>query len=288
MGIIGAPIGGVSSGYVGTATVRAPLIVERTNDGVRIAIGDSNNVIAQSIYRPTGGVLGQLSPYIQALTVAGASLLVPGSAAALLGTAESTYRRSQRGDALALNLGGILQSTGSILGGFDNQYLSGLGQVSGFASNFFGPSPQVTQIAGPVFQPQSFPSFPSTPQATPVGLPVAVAAGAVAARVAPLLVKIAIKLGLRAKPTLTRAVEIVRKAGKLLQSPEAVAVALGLTTAELATLIVSSQHRRRRRMNPANSRALRRAARRIKSFHRMCKHVDVIQGRFKKKSRGSC
>jgi len=288
VGIIGAPIGGVSSGFVGAPTVRAPLIVERTNDGIRLALGNSNNVIAQSIYRPTGGLLGQLSPYIQALTVAGASLLVPGSAAALLGTAESTYRRSQRGDALALNLGGILSSAGSILGGFDNSYLNALGSTAGFASNFFSPPPQVTSIAGPVYQPQYPPSLPSTPQAMPVGLPLAAAAGAVAARVAPLLTKIAVKLGLRAKPTLTRAIEIVRKAGKLLQSPEAVAVALGLTTAELATLIVSSQHRRRRRMNPANSRALRRAARRIKSFHRMCRHVDVIQSKFKKKSRGSC
>jgi hypothetical protein len=32
-----------------------------------------------------------------------------------------------------------------------------------------------------------------------------------------------------------------------------------------------------RRMNPANSKALRRAARRIKSFHRLCTHTDLIR-----------
>lgn len=35
----------------------------------------------------------------------------------------------------------------------------------------------------------------------------------------------------------------------------------------------------RRRMNPANPKALRRAARRIKGFHRMCSHVDLLKSR---------
>lgn len=285
MGIIGAPIGGISSGAPGPK-IKAPVILETTNDGFRLALGSGENIVAQSIYRPTGGLLGQLSPYIQALTVAGASLLVPGSAAALLQTAHSTYNRSQRGDALGINLGGILSNAGSILGGFDNSYLQTLGTVSSLTSNFFQQAPQPAMISAPIYQP-SYPQPIYQPQATPVGLPIAVAAGAVAARVAPLLTKIAVKLGLRAKPTLNRAIEIVKKAGKLLQSPEAVAVALGLTSAELATLIVSSQARRRRRMNPANSKALRRAARRIKSFHRLCVHTDVLKGR-SRRSKKAC
>lgn len=279
MGIIGAPIGGISSGAPGPK-IKAPVIIEKTNDGVRIALGTGENIVAQSIYRPTGGLLGQLSPYIQLLTVAGASLLVPGSAAAVLQTAQQTYQRSQRGDALGINLGGILSSAGNILGGFDNSYLQTLGNVSSLTSNFFQSAPQPAMVAAPIYQP-SYPQpiYQGSPQATPVGLPLAVAAGAVAARVAPILTKIAVKLGLRAKPSLNRAIEIVRKAGKLLQSPEAVAVALGISTAELANLIVSSQARRRRRMNPANSKALRRAARRIKSFHRLCVHTDVLKSR---------
>lgn len=37
--------------------------------------------------------------------------------------------------------------------------------------------------------------------------------------------------------------------------------------------------RKRRRLNPANAKALRRAARRIKSFHRLCGHTDLIKTR---------
>lgn len=40
-----------------------------------------------------------------------------------------------------------------------------------------------------------------------------------------------------------------------------------------------------RRMNPANSRALRRAARRIESFHRLCRHTDMLQSRRRRSSK---
>jgi len=53
---------------------------------------------------------------------------------------------------------------------------------------------------------------------------------------------------------------------------------LGLTALE-SYMLVSwyAQKKKRRRMNPANSRALRRAARRIKSFHKLCQHTDLIK-----------
>lgn len=272
----------------GDPGIQAPLITIRGKEGeiLRVATGslslEGGGVWNAGIGAPgsVGGVLGQLTPYILLAQQIALSAVLPGVATAALSTAQNLYETRRQG--MALNLGGILSSAGNVLGGFDNSYLKTLGGVSNLASNFFQPAPsQPIYASAPIYQP-SYPQ-PMNPVAMPVGLPLVVAAGAVAARVAPILTKIAVKLGLRAKPSLNRAIEIVRKAGKLLQSPEAVAVALGISTAELANLIVSSQARRRRRMNPANSKALRRAARRIKSFHRLCVHTDVLKTRSRKR-----
>lgn len=43
-----------------------------------------------------------------------------------------------------------------------------------------------------------------------------------------------------------------------------------------------------RRMNPANAKALRRAARRIRGFHRLCGHADLLKSRSKRPCRKSC
>jgi hypothetical protein len=50
-----------------------------------------------------------------------------------------------------------------------------------------------------------------------------------------------------------------------------------LTAAAVSELALAGPGHRR--MNPANSRALRRAARRIKSFHRMCGTIDLLKSR---------
>lgn len=195
---------------------------------------------------------------------------------------------------MALNIGGILSSAGSILSGANLGQYSGVANLLGgglqIAGSAFAPSaPQITYAAAPIYG--AMPSYPQ-PMQQPVvqtSAPIiAAAAGAVARVTAPILTKIAVKLGLRARPSLQRAIDIVRKASKLLTSPEAVAVALGITTAELATLIVSHGSRRRRHMNPGNAKALRRAARRIKSFHRMCTHVDLLKTKRHSASRGGC
>lgn len=49
-----------------------------------------------------------------------------------------------------------------------------------------------------------------------------------------------------------------------------------LTAAAVQELAVAGAGRRR--MNPANAKALRRSVRRIESFHRLCKSTDVIKG----------
>lgn len=57
-----------------------------------------------------------------------------------------------------------------------------------------------------------------------------------------------------------------------------------LTAAAVAELAMAGPGTRR--MNPANARALRRSARRIKAFHRLCGHTDLIKTR--RRSFGSC
>ena len=188
---------------------------------------------------------------------------------------------------MALNLSGILSSVGGVLGGANLGDYSWVSQIGSAGLNIAGaalaPSPQPTYIAAaPMYSPSPSYAMATTTQAQPVmsAAPAfGVAAGAIARVTAPILAKIAVKLGLRARPSLTRAMEMVRKAATILTSPEAVATALGITVAELATLITTSSARKRRRMNPANSKALRRAARRIKSFHKLCTHTDVLRGR---------
>lgn len=199
---------------------------------------------------------------------------------------------------MGLDLGGIFGGVANVVGGLSSgNYLSALQGGLGIASAAFAPSPQAAPVYGimpsygPVYSPPAAPAPAPQPAAQPVGA-FGMAARAVATVTAPILTKIAVKLGLRARPSLTRAMEMVRKAAKLLQSPEAVAAALGITVAELASLITASNARKRRRMNPANSKALRRAARRIKSFHKLCTHTDVLRGRGRGASRriacGSC
>jgi len=67
-------------------------------------------------------------------------------------------------------------------------------------------------------------------------------------------------------------------------------IGLGLTAGEAYLLTTwQAQRKKSRRMNPANGKALRRAARRIKGFHKLCVHTDVLKTRSRGVSRGrSC
>jgi hypothetical protein len=173
------------------------------------------------------------------------------------------------------NLGGVVSSGLNLLG------LSGgaLGAVGNIGSAFVSgltAAPQMTvPSAGPVVQ------------ATPVmgTAPVIAAGGSVIARlVAPILMKLAIKLGKKAM-SLRNAIRIIRRMGKILD-PAAIAVALGISTAELAQLITAYNAKKTRRMNPANVHALRRSLRRLESFHRLCVRVDSHRRRRRVSTRG--
>ena len=99
------------------------------------------------------------------------------------------------------------------------------------------------------------------------------AGGAVAAATGLIRFTIAQTLGLKAIPSLQRAMQIVRQMSKYL-SPAAVAAALGLEIGQLATLIAASNRRKRRHVNPANVKALRRSMRRLGSFQKLASRVN--------------
>ena len=84
---------------------------------------------------------------------------------------------------------------------------------------------------------------------------------------------IAQTLGLKAIPSLQRAMQMIRQMSKYL-SPAAVAAALGLEIGQLATLIAASNRRKRRHVNPANVKALRRSMRRLGSFQKLASRVN--------------
>lgn len=104
----------------------------------------------------------------------------------------------------------------------------------------------------------------------------------VTAAVQPILIKMAGFLA-RRSITLRAAITLISRLGKFM-APAAVAGAVGLSVAELADLIIASKAVRRRRTNPANVRALRRAMRRIESFHKLCVRADLLRTRGRKRS----
>lgn len=231
---------------------------------------------------------GAASPSLSALsalkaagTVGLKTLSASGAVASLIPTSG--------GSNMGLNIGGLLSGIGGAIGGISSvPVLQSIGQItSAFAPAF---AAQPAMASGPVYSP---PPVYNEPQGQPVmsTLPViAAGAGAVARMAAPVLFKVSSKLGRRV--SLTGAIAMIRKMGKFLMDPAAIAVALGITVGELATLITAHSARRTRHMNAANPKALRRAARRIKSFHRMCGTIDLLKSRGKRSSRvigcGTC
>lgn len=149
-------------------------------------------------------------------------------------------------------------------------------------------APQPTQSFPVMNLPSTVGAYPMTPTPTSAGSVMIGATGAavsaMTAALRPILFKIAAKLGLKTLPSLSKAMTYIRNLGKAQLAPAAIAAALGITIDELAHLIVADKHRKRRRMNPANSKALRRAARRIESFHRLCSRTDMLRSRGRRRA----
>lgn len=108
--------------------------------------------------------------------------------------------------------------------------------------------------------------------------------GVLAAAVAPILLKIAQKLG-RPSMSIRGSLRLAKRLGKFM-APAAVATALGITTTELADLILVGTQMPRRRMNPFNPKAARRAMSRIEALARGCQKIDMLRSRGRRRSSG--
>ena len=203
-----------------------------------------------------------------ALALKVGSIATGGGAGLLLG---GTTLGSGGGNPMAFNLGGFLSNIGSSFGGSSNSYLNALGTGAGFASAFVPATPVMSTL--PALRP---------------------AMGAIAARVGGTVGR-----GFFNKyPNLATAIQGFRNAGKNVKrsqlysmlrrfGPDFLITGGILSAAAISELMMAGPGRRR--MNPANAHALRRAARRIKGFHKLCQHTDLIKThrRSAKSGRGS-
>jgi hypothetical protein len=169
---------------------------------------------------------------------------------------------------MAINLGGILNQVSGIFGGSQNPVFQGISDISSLASQFI-PQPtaqpvaaRVPQIVGPMVR-----SMPTVGRGF-----------------------------FNKYPNLAVAMQNLRNQGRNIKrsqlwsmlkrfGPEMLITGGILTAAAVSELIQAGPGRRT--MNPANAKALRRAARRIKGFHKLCMHTDLIKSR-SRRSVGRC
>lgn len=163
------------------------------------------------------------------------------------------------GGPMALDIGGILRSAGSIFGGNQNQVFSGISNVAQLASQFFPTGATAIAVRPPA----------------PVAPAMRAAAGAMVTR------------GFFNRfPNLANSIAQLRARGmnvkrsqlwSLLKrfGPEILVTGGLLTAAAVNELMVAGPGRRR--MNPANVKALRRSIRRLDSFHRLCVSADKLR-----------
>jgi hypothetical protein len=155
-------------------------------------------------------------------------------------------------------------SAGDLVGGAfgDGSMATGVQPVSYFPTYQFDPN---------VF---GTPSQDAGAQPVMASVPAVVGSTAVARAAAPILFAIAQKLGLKRMPSIAYAMSMIRKMAKYL-SPAATAAAIGISMADLATLMAINARKKRRRINPANTKALRRSMSRLQSFDRLATRVRM-------------
>lgn len=178
--------------------------------------------------------------------------------------------------ALFGSLGGLIQGGLNVLGSVARGTpLGTIGQFgSSVVSQLTQPTSRFPVASGPVAQPV-LGMVPKSP--TPgIQLFRGGAAGMATRAVGGILIKIATKLG-RSTMSIRQALRIAKRLGRFLE-PAAVATAMGITLAELGELILAGAQLPRRRMNPGNAKALRRAHRRVEAFHRLCMVNDRLRG----------
>lgn len=174
----------------------------------------------------------------------------------------------------AFNVGGFLGSVGQILGGVQGAN-AGVIRAVGAVSTIAGASLAKPSAMTPA-RPSATPAMALKPAMSAAGA--VVKAGAVVGR------------GFFAKyPNLATVIQKYRNAGMtqvtrarlhgLLKrfGPELLISGGILTAAAVSELMVAGPGYRR--MNPTNIYALRRSIRRLESFHKICRQVDVLGGR---------
>jgi len=190
------------------------------------------------------------------------------------------------GSPMAVNLGGILGQVSTIFGGNQNPYFQTISNVAGLGSQFApyaqpvglktmatpakGGVPMIPTGRGPALTREVFDSGVKVLQR--LGIPFGASPGAFSS---------ALKRALSGVASLARRTP----AGTMVN----LLIGLGLAAGEAYLLTVwHSQRKKGRRMNPANSKALRRAARRIRSFHKLCTHTDLLRTRSRSAGRSRC
>lgn len=230
--------------------------------------------ILQSLYAPTS--LKQAVPVITSAVTLNPLPLVASVGSQI--ARASMPQQPQGGQPMAFNVGQFLGGVSNAFGGSSNPYLSGFGQVAGLASGF---------VPQPVSRPVSYPSSGGGQVYTVANKQnTAVATQGMTKEIFDAASKLLARLGIPVKsaatfiPAVKRALSSIAALARRTPAGSIVnlLIGLGLTAMEANTLIAwQAQRRKRRRMNPANSKALRRAARRIKSFHKLCQHTDLIK-----------
>lgn len=216
-----------------------------------------------------------VAPISSALVGKTAISAVTAIASARTGIPLNNILQKPGGTPMAFNLGGFLGQVGTILGGSQIPAFQTVGQVASIGSQFV-PQPQA----------QPLPYYGPAPQAQPVMAPAMRAAAVAGTAVATVGRSFFNKY-----PNLATAIQMLRNQGRNITraklysamkrfGPELLVSGGILTAAAVSELMVAGPGTRR--MNPANSRALRRAAGRIRSFHKLCQHTDLLKTRHRR------
>lgn len=217
-------------------------------------------------------------PYV----VGGAASIITANPAPLaLATAyaRATAPKPQGVTPMAFNVGNFLSTTGTAFSGSNLGFLQNIGAGASFASAFV---PQRTMGQAP-----SSPVVMTGSGSSNLPAVRAIGGQALTKDVFEAGAKVLSRMGLPVPATTGRFTSVLKRALSGLASfarrtPTGTIVSLlaglGLTAIEASNLIGwYSVKKKRRHMNPTNAKALKRAGRRIKGFHKMCQHLDFIK-----------
>lgn len=165
---------------------------------------------------------------------------------------------------MALDLGGILKSVGGIFGGNQNPIFQGISDVATLGSQFLPTSTMTSVVRSPMPAPIPRPSVPAVrPPMTALGRGFFNKFPNLATAMAQLRAR-----GMNVKRS--QLWSLLKRFG-----PELLVTGGLLTAAAVNELMLAGPGRRR--MNPANVKALRRSMRRLDSFHRLCVSADKLR-----------